>query len=85
MSKCIDLMKQCENELEKISNVIKVYEKELAALEIERCKVLSKMKDIDMGIVLECIERNGLSGEEVIKMILTAAKNKRRCGGAPAC
>ena len=85
MTKQIDLRAKCEDELTMIDNVIKVYEKELADLRIERCRILSKMKALDMSDVLECIENSGLSAQETLNLIIAAVKGKKRRRSVHAC
>ena len=85
MTKYIELMIGCNKEITEINNVIGIYEKELASLKAHRRGLLSKMRDLDMGLVLECIEESGLTAEEVIKMVDLAAKGKKKSISTPAC
>lgn len=69
---------ECENKISKIHEQIDEYNKMILELKLERCKVISKMKHIDMDIVLECIIENGLSSDEMMELIVEAAEKKRR-------
>jgi len=85
MGKNSDIKIKTEDELTMMNNVIDTYEKELADLKTQRCKLLSKMKHIDISCVIECIENSGISTEEVVQIITAAAKNKKKSPAPLAC
>ena len=79
MSEYNDLMVESDAELAAVNNEIDDCEAKLAGLKLKRRDLLLKMQDIDMGIVLECIEEYGLSAKDMLQLITAAADDK---GGA---
>ena len=71
-----EMLEDCGAELERINEIIETYNRELADLKLKRCKILTKMRDIDMGIILECIVDNGLTAADMIEPIMKAARTK---------
>lgn len=70
------LLDECKEELEKVENVIKQYERKISELNLMRLELISRMRDIDMGVILECIEDNGLTAADMVEPILDVARKK---------
>jgi len=56
-------------DLTEIDEKIKGYKSQIALLTEERHRILAKIKDLDMDIVLQCIADKGLSSQEVLALI----------------
>ena len=69
-------MEQYSDELTDIDDKIKECKKQMMQLSVERHRVLAKIQDIDMDIVLQCITEKGLTSNEVLEIINNAAGNK---------
>lgn len=76
-----EMLEDCEAELVKIEDLIESYKQEIVELRLMRCKILSKMRDIDIGIILECIEDNGLKASDMIEPIMDVVRRKAFLAG----
>ena len=56
-------------DLAEVNEKIKGYKNQIATLTEERHRILARIKDIDMDIVLQCIIDRGLSSQEVLTLI----------------
>ena len=65
-------MEHYDAELKSIDNKIKAHKAQIDALNAQRRKILVKVKDLDMDVVLECIVEKGLSSNEVLQLINSA-------------
>ena len=68
------LVNDYDAELAAIDDTIVAYKEQISRLNDERLKLLRKMKNADMDIVLQCIEEKGLSSKEVLELINSANK-----------
>jgi len=66
------LVNDYNEELAVIDEKIKTYKMKLLGLKEERHKLLAKIRDVDMDLVLQCIEETGLSSNEVLEIINNA-------------
>ena len=78
MSENHDLVKDFEAELSETNNAIVECREQLDGLISKRNELMSKLHDVDMCIVLECIEDCGLSVKEVLGLILSAASSSKQ-------
>jgi len=69
------LLEQYSDELTDIDGKIKECKKQIMQLSAERHRILAKIQDIDMDIVLQCISEKGLTSNEVLEIINNAAGN----------
>ena len=58
-----------EEQLRSIDNKIAEHKEEIEKLSSERHKVLEKIKDLDMDIVLQCIVEKGLTSTDIMELI----------------
>ena len=66
-----------EPELINIDREIEMCKREYESLQIRRTEIISKMINVDMDLVLQNIVANELSANEVIGLIVEAAKAKQ--------
>ena len=56
-------------DLAEVNEKIKGYKNQIATLTEERHRILARIQDVDMDIVLQCITDRGLSSQEVLTLI----------------
>ena len=66
-----------EPELTNIDREIEMCKRRFESLQIQRTKIVSKMINVDMDLVLQSIIANELSADEVIGLVIEAAKAKQ--------
>ena len=67
----------CEAELKKIEEQITDYESRISYLSQQRYALMCKRGEIDMSIILDCIEDNGLTSEDMLDLICIAGEQKK--------
>ena len=67
-----ELSNNFEAELKTIEDKISVHREQLNNLGAQRRRLLEKMHDVDMDLVLQCIEEKGLSSKKVLELINSA-------------
>ena len=56
-------------DLAEVNERIRGYKNQIAQLTEEKHRILAKIRDLDMDIVLQCIIDRGLSSQEVLTLI----------------
>ena len=62
-----------EGQLAYIDEMISVHRSQIESLTWERYKLLSKIRNVDMDAVLQCIAEKGLTSGEVLNLINSAS------------
>ena len=65
-------------ELAILDEKIRIQTLKMIGLKEQRHKLLTKIRDVDMDLVLQCIEEKGLSSNEVLEIINSAAGSKMK-------
>ena len=69
------LLEHYSDELTDIDCKLREHKRQIALLTSQRHKILAKIQDVDMDIVLQCITEKGLSSNEVLEIINQAVES----------
>ena len=66
------IVNDCDAELENIDIRIMAHKEQIRKLKTKKIRLLEKRKNVDMDVVLQCIEDKGLTANDVLKLISNA-------------
>jgi len=66
-----------DQEVSRINDELELHFQRVEELETQRDKLLTRKKDLDMDIALDCILKNNFTSNEIMALVIEAAEKRK--------